>query len=395
MRLVVLVLVVLPLVGCGERLVAPSIEPARVLEIERRIAALRGLPFDPPARVEVLDPTQMSATVTRLRESDDSLRILRVWSQIDGAFGDPWKVTPLEAARRLPTDNSYGVYSAADDTLFLSRGRLNPLPDFVGDRRQLVEIVVTHELTHAWQHRHFPELFEPTSDVDWFAARHALLEGDAEVTTLALIEGDTDDRALEKYLRFRREMADAAGQHPDRNRDWRLRYDEALRHLVGVVRRRGWDGLNGLLAHPPRATVAILERAGAGCEGERDEPLPCPDGWRLAVATAVGAFNIPSLLQLRPAPLAMKGWCGDWLQICRRNDSHDFAWRWQSIWRTEDEAESFAAEVRRRLGRQHERASEADPVSPSPASWIERRGRRVAAADSNVAGAVIPLPANW
>jgi len=397
-RLAVLLVLALAAAGCRQGLVGPEIDSAQLLDIQRQIATLRGLPFEPPARVELLDAAAMSATVTRLRESEDSLRILRVWSQIDAVFGDPWTKTPAETVRALPTDNSYGVYSPSDDTLFLSRGRLKPSwgESFAGDRRRLIEIVVTHELAHAWQHRHFPALFQPTRDVDAFAARHALLEGDAELTTLALVEGGTDDAALERYLRFRHAMAEAAGQHPDSNRDWQLRYDQSLRFLVGVVRRDGWEGLNRLQLDPPTATAVILEPNVSLCTAAgvaRDDSFECPAGWRRTVDTAVGTFNMPPLLRIKLAPPDMSGWCGDRLQICVRDGSADAAWRWTSRWRTRIDAARFAEAVRDHLRRQHPAlAGAGGSLRPAPAGWVVQQGVVVAAADSNASGVVIAPP---
>ncbi len=394
-QLAVLLLLFFAAAGCRQRL-GPEVDSARLLDIQHRIAALRGLPFAPAARVEVLDAAAMSATVTRLRESEDSLRILRVWSQIDAAFGDPWTKTPAQAARELPTNNSYGVYSPSDDTLFLSRDRLGPLEEGLAiHRRELIEIVLTHELAHAWQHRHFPALFEPTGDVDCFATRHALLEGDAEVTTLALTEGGTDDAALERYLRFRHAMAVAAGQHPDSNRDWQLRYEKALRFLVGVVRRDGWKGLNALLLEPPTETAAVLAPETASCAAAVPvDSFACPAGWRLVADTAVGSFGMPPLLGIKPAPLAMSGWCGDRLQVCVRDGSADTAWRWASRWRTSDDAARFAAAVRDHLRRRHpELAGEGGSLRPAPACWVVQQGADVIAADTNVPGVVIAPPA--
>ncbi|MBI3387866.1 MAG: hypothetical protein HY027_09010 [Deltaproteobacteria bacterium] len=337
------------LIGCGPRLITSGgVNADRVAAIEQAIATLRGRPFVPAANVAVLDSAAMGAVVTRLRLSDDSRRILGIWATIDHAFGDD-QTDALDSVRRLPTDTSFGVYSPADDTVFIARARLDTslaigLREFLSGGQALAEIVLTHELAHAWQRRHFAALFAPTTDVDEWTAHQAVIEGDAEVTTLALTQHAIDAGALEAYLAMRRRMAVAAGQHPDTNRDWQLRYDRATRALCDVARGRGWAALNALLANPPETTAAILdpEAATSTATDAIDEPLTCPVGWDRAVDTGVGAFHIPPLLQLKTGPLlAMDGWRSDRLQICVRAESSDFAWRWQSRWADDAAAERF------------------------------------------------------
>lgn len=398
------------LTGCGPRLITSAgVDADRVAAIEQAIATLRGQPFVPAANVAVLDPAAMSAVVTHLRLSDDSLRILGIWAVIDRAFGDD-STDALDAVRRLPTDTSFGVYSPADDTLFIARARLDRswaigLRDFLTGGQIVAEVVLTHELAHAWQRRHFAALFAPTTDVDEWTAHQAVIEGDAEVTTLALTQHAIDAGALEAYLVMRRRMAVSAGQHPDTNRDWQLRYDRATRVLCAVARGRGWVALNAVLANPPTTTAAILDPVATDSTTTDaiDEPLTCPAGWDRAVDTGVGAFHIPPLLQIKTSPLlAMDGWRSDRLQICVRAESNDFAWRWQSRWDNDAAAERFYMAGRRHLQRRYPSIDVAtdvatdvarDSVRASPARWIARRGRSVMMVDSSVAEIEIaPLP---
>jgi hypothetical protein len=387
------------LAGCHARLITGTgVDSARVSEIQDAIARLRGMPFRPPARIEVLDGEAMRATELRLRESDDSLHILRIWSVIDRAFGDPWKHSPAQAARELPRGTSFGVYSPSDDVLFLSRPRLQSssgpdLRGFVEDGQALAEIVITHELAHAWQHRHFPLLFAPTSDVDRWDTQHALLEGDAEVTTLALTQGSVSQESVRAYLRLRYRMAESAGQHPHENRDWQLRYDRATRYLSAVVRREGWKGLNALQTRPPSSTAAILQtdfgdQLRQAAVARDEEGMTCPRGWRLAVDTAVGAFGAPSLLKLgSPPPLAIAGWRYDRLQICLRDGSEDFIMYWRTRWDSDAAATAFYEAALAHLQRRHPGAAPAmqDRFYVFPNAWLERRGRLVVMADSNLA----------
>ena len=381
------------LAGCRQRLLSGAgVDPDRVRAIEQAIAQLRGRPFGASAHVDVLDRDAMAATVMRLRERDENLHILRIRSIVDRAFGDPWTTDPIGAMRRLPADNAFAVYSPSDDTLFLSRARLESaatidLREFVHGGQTLAELVVTHELAHAWQHRHFPALFAVTDDIDEWETQHALIEGDAEVTTLALMEHAVDDHALDTYQRLRQRMAAAAGQQPESNRDWQLRYAYTPRYLSRIVRERGWAGLNAFLDDPPRATAAILEPlAQAQLDSSGDQQFLCPAGWQYAADTRIGAFQIPPLLRMSPkTTLEMAGWRGDRLQICVRGD--DLQWRWHTRWDSEAAATSFVAAVRAHLQRQHPQVTfgEGDSVRVSPVSWIERRGRVVSVADGRVA----------
>ena len=74
------------LTGCEPRLITSAgVDRARVAEIQEAIARLRGLSLVRPAQIVVLAATAMAATLTRLLESDESLRVLRLWALIDRA----------------------------------------------------------------------------------------------------------------------------------------------------------------------------------------------------------------------------------------------------------------------------------------------------------------------
>lgn len=361
--------------------------------IQEAIATLRGRPFGSPPYVAILDGEAMADTVMRLRMEDDSLRILRIRAVVDRAFGDPWTLDPAGAMRRLPTNAAFGIYSPSDDTLFLSRARLQSslaidLRDFLRDGQALAELVITHELAHAWQHWHFSSLFAPTDDIDRWETQHALLEGDAEVTTLALTRHAVDAHAVDEYVRFRRRMATVAGQQPDTNRDWQLRYDLTTRHLCNVVRERSWKGLNAFLDDPPRATATLFE-PNLVLQDDADDPLACATGWDLAVDTAIGAFQIPPLLKMSKALLAAGGWRNDRLQICVRGE--DFQWRWVTRWDSDDAATNFFDAARAHFQRQHPGATQAaaNRIDLSPVQWLERRDRIVQMADSSVSASVL------
>ncbi|HVN87301.1 MAG TPA: hypothetical protein VMW17_20905 [Candidatus Binatia bacterium] len=382
---------ILLLAAC--RVPAPGIavNADRVRAITQAIAELRQRDFATPPRVEVLDRDAMAAAVTRVRARDESLRILRVRSIVDRAFGDPWTTDPLGAVRKLPTDNSFGVYSPSDDTLFLSRARLETpvvpdLGEFLRDGQTLADVVIIHELAHAWQHRHFPALFAPSDDIDRWETQHALIEGDAEVTTVALLQHGVDERALDSYQQLRQRMATTAGQEPARNRDWQFRYACTPRYLAGIVRSGGWKTLNELLDRPPRATGALLEPDAWSAAAADDPPFACPEGWDRAVDTRIGAFQIPPLLRMLPKTmLGAAGWRADRLQVCVRGE--DVRWRWTTHWRSEATARDFAAAARAHLQRQHPAVhlSDGDAIHISPLSWLERRGRTVVVADGRAA----------
>jgi hypothetical protein len=374
------------LAACRTRFPEVVIDEPRIADISAAIGRLRGLPAHAPAQVAVVDGEAMADVLRRLRSREESLQLLRTWAVIDGAFGDPWTDTIEAHIAKLPVDATFAVYSPDDDRVFVAGdlwARLQGLS--AEETRDAERIALTHELVHAWQHRRFPQLYAPTTDVDEWTALWAQREGDAEVTTMALTRDRVDPETIDAYISFRWRMAVSGGQDPAR-RDWRLRYDAATRALSDVVQTHDWQALNELASHPPRSVAALLNAAPAGIaiDPPRLAPLICPDGWKLSVATSVGSFHIPELLKWKGANrLEVDGWRGDRLEICTAGA--DFAWRWDTQWDSVETSAAFFAAARAHLQRQHPAASlpAGDVARISATRWLIRRDRTVIMAGSS------------
>jgi uncharacterized iron-regulated protein len=183
-------------------------------------------------RVDVLD-----ATLRQLEKDIAAVRGL--------AFKSPVVAKVIPRTKETAA-GAQGYYSTKDKALFV-------YDDLAGNYERGVLI---HEMVHALQDQHFSlaKLHQTEFGSDRELALAALIEGDATYTMIELLKKDQPkvaamlDVPLEKAKDLRRAFL----------------YAQGARYVKGLKERGGWEAVNARYRFPPQHTAAILQPEGVG-----------------------------------------------------------------------------------------------------------------------------------
>src|SRR5262249_46527310 len=157
--------------------------------------------------------------------------------------------------------------------------------------------VLVHEMVHALQDQHFglSKLHAATYDDDAELALAALIEGDAQFTTIELLQKEQPfiARMLDTRLEKSKNLQNA------------FLYGVGARYVQEMKKKGGWRAVNGrFLFFPPTSTAEILH------PGERITPLNLGPGKRLGEFGIIRLFHANE--KTRPDCVsAAAGWRGD------------------------------------------------------------------------------------
>ncbi len=205
MRRVLLLVLVLAASAASPALFARRDDP-RLAPWKRQASALRGLDFEAPVRLTWFAESDVKRVIGEELEGVFSAEEARRYRDAYAALGAfPPDLDLLETMMTLQSQAIAGLYSPRRETLFV----LDSLRDEAdgGDPGQT--LIVVHELVHALQHQHFPELLAFLTDLrgqdDVVGALSSALEGDATFTMLGVQAeedgGDARTEANAEYVR--------------------------------------------------------------------------------------------------------------------------------------------------------------------------------------------------
>src|SRR5262245_12897446 len=194
--------VVLALAVAADPPAAPPLE-ATLRQLEKEIAAARGLEFKKPVAARVVP-------------------------------------RPAGADR-----STQGYYSPTEKTLYV-------YDDVKGNYARGVLI---HEMAHALQDQHFGlgKLHQQTFDSDSELALAALIEGDATLTMIEVLSTDQPNAGAMLYVPLEK----------SRNLRNTFLYAQGARYVRALKEKGGWKAVNDASRFPPHSTAAILH-PGAG-----------------------------------------------------------------------------------------------------------------------------------
>jgi hypothetical protein len=260
--------------------------------------------------------------------------------------------------------------------------------------------VLAHEITHALQDQHFPEVLKdrPSESSDASLARLALVEGDAQVSMGAAIgteAGEPVGRTLRRIVEATKKVPLAAVTRGERrqNLDRALEltrkhllfpYEEGTLFVSDVYRAGGFPLVDQLYKRPPESTEQILhpEKYLAG-EAPRTvgDPSP-PPGYKRVTVDTLGEFDTRTLLSrglsADAAESAAAGWAGDRFGVFVGPNRH-LALAWISAWDTEQDAREFESALAAHPELWHENALglSTDDYVIGPEAHVQRKGERV------------------
>ena len=325
---------------------------------KREASELRGLEFLAPVHIEWIRSAEIPDIARAEVEELFSPEYVEAYRDAYVALGLlPRDLDLLETVLALQADQLVGLYSVARRTLYVVVNR----PGELGP-----PMILVHELVHALQHQHFPELVSVLQGVensdDLVSALSAVLEGDASLTMLAVEDPSEEARGLRAAERFKTAMLvdleHATGLLAEVPLLLRVSLIAPYAHGVVIAAERystsGDAGLDELLRAPPLATVQVLYRDVEGPIEFVRLPLEWleahakPEGCALGHHNTAGALTLQVFFEqfapgLETEPL-LRRWRGDrFLHLaCADGDRLLWVLRWED----EESARVFAEAYR-------------------------------------------------
>lgn len=413
-RIVSALLVAVALVGCAtaprpaatpraERASPPAPElesvPGRVPtpaeqraidELERVAERIRNLRFERPVPFRVQSREVITQFVRDQIEAEE-LERARVFYVALGLIAPDLDVGALLV--NVLGEQIVGYYDPERSLMVIRDDVAAQLGRSSGRRGELdeAEMVIVHELVHALQDQRLGlgRQYEEERDIDADNAFASLVEGDA---TLAMF-GHMAARSGQPLHRLTRNVGvlrsllreappSAQGQEleqapPVVRIPLLSRYVDGMVFCATLHGERGWEGVDGAHARPPRSTEQVLhpERYLAGEEPVRIELPAMPEleqaGWTAHDEDTLGELELGIYFGMAPgAPerdaTAAEGWGGDRLRVYR-NAEGGTSVVWFMVW--DDEREAREAETAARA------VAAAAPSSPARMPRVERIGR--------------------
>ena len=393
--------------GCsGYRLVRNgAVQASAADKIKTKLVAIRGLAFRSPVPLVAVSATEARAMLEREVRHQFTPGEWATIGRVYSALGLLPAGTDLEQTfLDLYSSQLAGFYDPVDRRMVLVNDALRTgvftrVVESVIRRDLAGEMVLAHELTHALQDQHFG-LSTGRADVgedDTQLALRAVYEGDATLAGYATVLGTLrPGTAVSLARKLERVPSQMAHDYPDIPA--LIRESIVFQYVAGVnfvswaYKNAGWEGVNALLARPPRSTEQILhpEKYFVRLENPVRVQLgalaPYLHGeWQLAEEATLGELTIRVLverfLDRARATEVAAGWDGDRLMALSRGQ--ELALVWLTAWDSErDATEFFSAWATILAGRYPGAASTSDTIislGGAQPYYLERRGSKVLA----------------
>ncbi len=393
--------------GCGGYRIVRNgaIQMSAADNVKRRLVAIRGLRFLTPVPLVAVSAADARAMLEREVRHQFAPGELAAISRVYIALGLLPAGTDLESAfLDLYSTQLAGFYDPIERRMVLVNEALRTgfftriLENVI--RRDLAgEMVLAHELTHALQDQHFG-LDTGRADVgedDAQLAERAVYEGDATIAGYATIVGGIRPSGV-AGLAAKLEALEGQMAHDYPDVPALVRESIVFQYVAGVnfvswaFEKAGWEGVNALLARPPRSTEQILHPEKYFVHPENPTRIqlgalaPYLRGdWKLTEEATLGELTIRILaerfLDHARATTVAAGWDGDRLIAVSHDDR--LALVWLSSWDTERDATEFFTAWSTIVATRHpgNATTGADVVTRGGADpyYVERRGGRVLA----------------
>ena len=350
---------------------ALTLEELRELsaEISDHVEDLRGLQFETPVAVEIVDQDWFDDYAAERADKmmpEAERRAGELAAKLLGVI--PADMDLEQAEIDLVGDQALAFYEPSNDTFYVIEGRVSG---------PLLEVTLAHELTHAIDDLHF--------DIDGTLMPLARVNSDAMLAYHAVVEGSGTgimNRWMVRELqngRFTYSEIMEAQHNPSMEEVpdylWKPLTHSYLRGaaflartssvMAGQTKAAAVADIDEALDVPPASTEQILHPEKYWGE-ERDEPREVafdtaglPNGWELLredtlgelilgiVTTPLDARGAPSpedpmaMLRVEYTNEAVEGWGGDRIALLGRGEARVL--RLATVWDTVEDADEFYA----------------------------------------------------
>ena len=267
---------------------------ARVADLARSAARLRGLTLKQPLDVRTLDRAELGGEIKRLLTAHPDPEMSPAYDDVYHLLGI---LTPNQHVKdvllKALSDQVLGLYDNYSRRLFLIKS----------GKVEATDGTVVHEIVHAIQDQRFNlssgRFQPPPSQRDAGRAAQALVEGDALETQTRFVAESGLSGALGELLGA---IGQGAGGGTDLPPYFQREFTQpylAGQAFVTELRRRGGQRLvDNAFRHPPRTTAAVLDptRYLAGDPpASAVKPASPPRGWHRTISTTYGAGDLGDL----------------------------------------------------------------------------------------------------
>jgi len=251
---------VLAAVPASPGLAAEAEWDSRLVPLVAQVEELRGLEFEHPVAVELLDDAEFESRVAVDRgklDEQDRADLTRSEAQLRAMGLVAGGVDLLDSVSDLQQSGVLAYYDPKRERITV-RGKALDVA-----RR----VTLVHELTHALQDQHFDleSLQRAARRARGSAALQALVEGDASRIEAEYV-GELSDGDRRKYDRWKLDTASVVGGELEGNSVpaaivaiFQSPYVLGAPMLRILVADRDTDAVDELFRHPPRADVSYLE----------------------------------------------------------------------------------------------------------------------------------------
>jgi hypothetical protein len=393
--------------GCtGHRLVQNGVVQAGAADkIKAKLTSVRGLAFREPVPVSAVSAAEARGMLEREVQHQFDPGELAAIGRVYVALGLLPAGLDLEKAfLDLYSSQVAGFYDPVERRMVLvadaiASGFFTRAIEGIIRRDLAGEMVLAHELTHALQDQHFG-LNTGRADVgddDASLALRAVYEGDATLAGYAAVAGRLRPGGAvsiaRKLERVPSQMERAYPEIPALIRDTIVfQYVAGVNFVSWAYKNAGWEGVNAILARPPRSTEQVLHPEKYFVRQENPVRVlvgamaPYLRGeWQLAEEATLGELTIRLLGERffeRPRAAAIAaGWDGDRLMALSRGE--DLVLVWLTSWDGEPDAKEFYEAYATILASRRPGAAESTETTLSLAGaqpyYLERRGDKVLA----------------
>jgi hypothetical protein len=305
-----------------------SLTAADVDRIAARVERLRGLRFKRPVKPLFVNRDRATALVEQANRRDYAQRQRRIDEQELKLIGLLDAGESMEDVDRvIEGEQILGFYDPKTRRLVVIR---DPSAS-----KALLEMTLSHELTHALEDQHFGLQSPAHPNDDGAIAYSALAEGSAtEVMT----------NYAERYLDPRELLTAALGASgstklPAYVEDALLFPYEQGQSFVQTFRgertaggRGSWGAFDSVMAGKRAESTEQVLHPRRFALGDRPRPVTMPNvataaaGWKRLNSASVGEFDLSELFKIaggRPAPAAAEGWGGGRFDLWRRGGDLD------------------------------------------------------------------------
>ena len=349
--------------GCGEPVIRRGhVDQQKATSIEAAVARIRELNFTRPVPVVVNTPDQAQrAIIAQISRdhSDEDLRIGAESGVMTGLY--PPKIDLKRQTVDLLRDEVIGFYNPdTKQMVMVQRPQNETSQDGRRADRDLSEMVLAHELTHALQDQHFAieQLLKRVKDNDdQTLALKCVAEGDATLTGFGYIAGGLRPGKVQFLVN---QLGVLPSKSPAQEHHVALavvapmlfEYSGGSRFVAEAWRRGGWSAVDQLYRRPPRSSQQIMQP-----DLYFDHPTPplhidlagyepVLPGWKKVDDDTYGELLLKLIFQQHLPPNAqafniLPRWAGDRL-ITLKKGAH-LTLLWVIAFHDHASAEEFAA----------------------------------------------------